>query len=119
MRLIYPWILVLFPISVLLGLVAIGLLRRGNQRLSKFATPSILQRVGIAVKGRSENGSVRYRATPIIQIVLFTTGLALLVIAAARPQWGKAEMKVSSRGRNLLIALDVSRSMLADRKSVV
>ena len=47
------------------------------------------------------------------QLVLFQAGLILLIIAAARPQWGAEERKVFQRGRDLVIALDVSRSMLA------
>lgn len=47
------------------------------------------------------------------QAALVTAGLFLLVIAAARPQWGSREETVYQRGRDLLIALDVSRSMLA------
>jgi Ca-activated chloride channel family protein len=37
----------------------------------------------------------------------------LLLLAAARPQWGTREVAVYQRGRDLVIALDVSRSMLA------
>ncbi|MFA7160032.1 MAG: VWA domain-containing protein, partial [Kiritimatiellia bacterium] len=47
------------------------------------------------------------------QLVLFQAGLVMLIIAAARPQWGAEERKVFQRGRDLVIALDVSRSMLA------
>ena len=47
------------------------------------------------------------------QFVLILVALTLLLFAAARPQWGKKEQKIFTRGRNLIIALDVSRSMLA------
>lgn len=47
------------------------------------------------------------------QLALLMTGLALALIAAARPQWGMKDETVYQRGRDLLIALDVSRSMLA------
>jgi len=42
-----------------------------------------------------------------------STGLLLALVAAAGPQWGTKEETVYHRGRNLVIALDVSRSMLA------
>ncbi len=40
-------------------------------------------------------------------------GLMLLVVALARPQWGKIEERVFDQSREVLIALDLSRSMLA------
>ncbi len=47
------------------------------------------------------------------QLVLMSIGLALSIVAAARPQWGQRDELVYSRGRDLIILLDVSRSMLA------
>lgn len=41
-------------------------------------------------------------------------GLALCVIGLARPQWGVIEERVFDQSREVLIALDLSRSMLAD-----
>ncbi len=40
-------------------------------------------------------------------------GLALCIIALARPQWGIIEEKVFDQSREVLIAVDLSRSMLA------
>ena len=40
-------------------------------------------------------------------------GLALLIVALARPQWGKIEERVFDQSREVLIALDLSRSMLS------
>mgnify|MGYP000548422912 CR=1 FL=1 len=47
------------------------------------------------------------------QAALTLAGLLLALLAAARPQWGLREETVLQRGRDLVIALDVSRSMLA------
>ncbi|MFC1453960.1 VWA domain-containing protein [Verrucomicrobiota bacterium] len=47
------------------------------------------------------------------QLALVQIGFILILIAAARPQWGMEERTVFQRGRDLIIALDVSRSMLA------
>ncbi len=41
-------------------------------------------------------------------------GLALLVLAMARPSWGFEWRESKSKGRDIVIALDTSRSMLAD-----
>jgi Ca-activated chloride channel homolog len=40
-------------------------------------------------------------------------GLALSVFALARPQWGEVEEQVFDQAREILIAVDLSRSMLA------
>ena len=48
-----------------------------------------------------------------LQLWLMVVGLALALFAAARPQWGKTMEKVAERSRNVVVALDVSRSMLA------
>ncbi len=40
-------------------------------------------------------------------------GIAGVVLAIARPQWGKLEEPVFSHSREIIIALDLSRSMLA------
>ncbi|HLP25652.1 MAG TPA: VWA domain-containing protein, partial [Acidobacteriota bacterium] len=40
-------------------------------------------------------------------------GLALCIIALARPQWGVIEEKVFDQSREVLIAVDLSRSMMA------
>ena len=43
----------------------------------------------------------------------YLTGLAWLILALARPQWGASEVSVTQRGYDVVIALDISRSMLA------
>lgn len=113
MRFFCPWMLLLIPVFAVLALAAYWLLRRGNVRLSLFATPELLARTGLAASAARAGGAPRFAATPFLQIALLTAGLFLLAVAAARPQWGRADFHASSRGRSLLIALDVSRSMLA------
>lgn len=49
-----------------------------------------------------------------LQAVLIVFGLALALFAASRPQWGKSTEKVIERSRNVVVAVDVSRSMLAE-----
>ena len=45
---------------------------------------------------------------------LLVVGIGLLLVAAARPQFGYYFEKLSTRGVDLFVALDVSRSMLAE-----
>ena len=43
---------------------------------------------------------------------LFALGIAVLILALARPRWGRSEIELERTGVDLIIALDVSRSML-------
>ena len=47
------------------------------------------------------------------KMVLITLGMLFLFLALLRPQWNRREETVMQEGRDLFIALDVSRSMLA------
>jgi len=49
----------------------------------------------------------------IIQTLLLCCAFLFLFIALLQPQWGKKEQVVEQEGRELFIALDISRSMLA------
>jgi Ca-activated chloride channel homolog len=44
----------------------------------------------------------------------YLTGVFWLLIALARPQWGANEVSVVQRGSDIIIALDISNSMLAE-----
>jgi len=48
-----------------------------------------------------------------LQGALMMTGLVLCLVAAARPQWGKSLETHVAKSRNVAVAIDVSRSMLA------
>ena len=41
-------------------------------------------------------------------------GLFWLLLALARPQWGASEVTVTQRGSDIVVALDISNSMLAE-----
>lgn len=44
---------------------------------------------------------------------LYTLAMACLVFAVAQPRWGEEKLEVPDKGRNVFIAIDTSRSMLA------
>ncbi len=48
-----------------------------------------------------------------LKVLLLSAALIFLAAALARPQWGNSSETVSQEGRDVLIALDISRSMLA------
>lgn len=57
------------------------------------------------------------RAQPsrrILKFLLWSSALFFLFIALLQPQWNEREELVEQRGRDVLIVLDVSRSMLAE-----
>ena len=104
MRLAEPGMLVLFvlPAFVVGGLVAGLFLRRAAiRRLGR----------GPAVAAQIERPSPYLRAAKGILLVL---GVAGLVIAAARPQYGGRIQMLKKRGIDIVIALDFSKSMLAE-----
>ena len=63
-----------------------------------------LQKITLNVSKSSVSG---------LQMGLVIAGLALSLFAAARPQWGRVTEKTVERSRNVVVAIDVSRSMLA------
>ena len=58
--------------------------------------------------------AVRPRLLDRFQMPLMAAGLVLMAFAASRPQWGKSTQVAESKSRNVVVALDVSRSMLAE-----
>lgn len=44
---------------------------------------------------------------------LYSLAMAGLVVAVAQPRWGEEKLEVPDKGRNVFIAIDTSRSMLA------
>ncbi|MBQ8125992.1 MAG: hypothetical protein IJ173_08945, partial [Kiritimatiellae bacterium] len=71
------------------------------------------------LKARREKALTRLTlnvpATPFagVQTACLLAGLVLVLFAAARPQWGQTLEKHVARSRNVVVAIDVSRSMLA------
>lgn len=47
------------------------------------------------------------------KFVLLASGIGFLFLALLRPQWHKKEQLITQEGRDVLIALDISKSMLA------
>jgi Ca-activated chloride channel family protein len=98
----YPWVLLLLWIVPVVGLVWRLLSKR--QTLGRtFVSPFM------AAKLAPPSSPARRDW----QLAFLMTGLLLALIALARPQWGTKNETVYQRGRDLLVVLDVSRSMLA------
>jgi Ca-activated chloride channel family protein len=92
------WLLLALPVCA--AVIALGavLRRRASARFGSEAAKMIV--------GRSSG----LRATRAVLLVL---GLGLAIVALARPQYGSRTKLLSKRGVDVVIALDFSKSMLA------
>ena len=97
------WVLFLVWSAPALAFLWFMLFKQKRKAILSFLAKSMLSKLAPAIKPS------RF----YWQLVLVQTGFILILIAAARPQWGMEERTVFQRGRDLIIALDVSRSMLA------
>jgi Ca-activated chloride channel family protein len=95
----FYWMLVI-PLVIAGGVVTI--LRR-RQVSRQVAEPELLARLAPGYSMELE----------ILRLVLIVFSLVALVIALARPQFGTHSKLVKRRGVDVVVALDVSKSMLA------
>ena len=102
MRFANPIFLALVAIVPIAGLWWAFLRARREKALSRLVAPSLRGR--LMPPGANLWG---------LQAALVLTGLFLCLFSAARPQWGKSTEKIVERSRNVVVAIDVSRSMLA------
>ncbi len=93
-----PWALLLL---LLIPILAVMKARSGNEGAVVFSSLHILDRLGPVARGRA--GGFRLAS-------LFLA-LACLAFALARPQWINKTEEISESGVELILAIDVSRSM--------
>jgi Ca-activated chloride channel family protein len=74
------------------------------QRLHKLAAPETAARILTVSAG----------TTRTVRAVLIVVAVAFMILALARPRWGTSLEPIETRGVDVLIAVDVSRSMLAE-----
>ncbi len=72
--------------------------------LKAFVEEGLMERIGLS---HSSSGRV-WKA------VLFTIAFACVALSIARPGWNPKPQKIERRGRDIMILLDVSKSMLAE-----
>jgi len=97
----YLWLLLLVPLFVLL-FAAAGARRR--RMLARFGNLATLRELMPAVSaGRRK-----------LKFALFALAFALAVLAAARPQFGSKLREEKAQGIEMMLAVDVSNSMLAE-----
>jgi Ca-activated chloride channel family protein len=77
---------------------------RVRRRLrAQFVPPRLLEVLLVGWSAARERG----------RLLLLTAACACLLLALARPQWGYTVEEVRQRGLDIVVAVDVSRSMLA------
>jgi len=97
------------PLALLLAVVAVPLVlrallggvRRREAALHEFGEPAVLAR----------GSALGDRRTGIRRAWLQTLALALGLVALARPQLGERQAELARTGRDILVVLDLSRSM--------
>ena len=95
------WWLITIPVFVITYIVYT---KRKQHQLTEFGDPELMaQLMPDASKSR-----------PIWKFGMLIVALILLIVAAARPQYGQKEKTVKRQGIEVMVALDISNSMLAE-----
>ena len=77
---------------------------RKRKQLEEFGDPELMEAL-------MPNAS---RVRPAVKFSILMVALALLIFAAARPQYGQSEHTEKRQGIEAIVALDISNSMLAE-----
>ncbi len=97
----YLYGLIALPLLGIIFLIALGLKRKA---IKAFGDPDL-------VKGLTAEAS---KTKPWLKFIIIETALMLIIIGMAGPQFGTKLKEVKREGIELVIALDVSNSMLAE-----
>ena len=98
---IYLYLLAVIP---LLAVIRWLMVRQQKKRLRRFGDPELVKELMPDVS--------RFR--PLVKYCILMTALALLIVMAARPQFGTKISHEKRTGIETIIAMDISNSMLAE-----
>jgi Ca-activated chloride channel homolog len=104
MNLSHPWILHFLWLLPLVAVTSVVVYRKRRQALIRFAEPELLKRL------TPEDS----RGRRVIKAVLCLLALGCMLLALAGPRWGSHYQEVTQKGVDIVIALDVSPSMLVE-----
>jgi Ca-activated chloride channel homolog len=103
----YPWLLWAIAALPILGILALWTRARRHRALSRLGTRlALLDAIAAGPRG--------YR---MMRGVSLAMGLLLVALGIAGPQWGRDWEQSAAPGRDLVVVLDCSRSMLAETPS--
>lgn len=97
----YLYLLAIIPALIVLFLWA---LHDRRKRLARFGDPETVR----SLMPEASTGRIK------LKFSLFVTALTLLILAAARPQFGSKLREQKSKGIEMMLAIDISNSMLAE-----
>ncbi len=97
----FLWLLLLVPVIVA---AYVYITRRKRKQLQAFGDADLLQEL-------MPNAS---RVRPNVRFTLELSAMILLIIALAQPQYGTKEETIKREGIEVMMALDISNSMLAE-----
>ena len=97
----YAYLLWLLPALIMLYAYALA---RKHQALAAFLDLALLPRLVPHLS----------RPRQWLKAACLLGAVACFIVALMQPQWGQAWQDVQRQGRDLMIVLDVSRSMLAE-----
>lgn len=97
----YLWLLILIPVLVVLFILYD---RHKRRQLAQFGDAEL---VALLMPNAS-------RTRPMVKFSLLLLAYTLLVFALARPQYGTKEQTIKRQGIEVMFALDISNSMLAE-----
>lgn len=95
------WLAFVLPLAVAVGIVLFA--RRRRSVVRTLGDAALVERLGGA----------GLLAFPVRRLLLLALGAASLGFAAAGPRWGTLDQATESRAVNVVLALDISKSMLA------
>jgi Ca-activated chloride channel family protein len=99
-----PWAFPLLSLPPLVGLLGVFALARRGRALARLGSQPALELL------LAERVWVR-----VIGGLLASLGLTLLIVGIGGPQWGRDWSQAAAPGRDLVIVLDLSRSMFAEQ----
>ncbi len=101
MTLAHPWVLHLLWILPVAGWLLIAQRRRRRKALERFAESGLLARL----TPEDHDGK------RLLKGLLLLCALGVLILALAGPRWGNHYQEVSRRGVDIMVVVDVSKSM--------
>lgn len=104
MTLAYKWALHLLWILPIAGFALIVQRRNQQKAMERFAEPSLLTRL------TPDN----HQGKRLVKGILLLCALGVLLLALAGPRWGSRYQEVSRKGVDIMILIDVSRSMMVE-----
>ena len=97
----YLYLLLFVPLAIVIYHYACYIRKR---RLRRYGDPELTSRL---IPAYSAKRSAVFFWIPLLAV-------ALLIVALARPRYGKGKTTVTTKGVEMVVALDISNSMLAD-----